>query len=168
MVIVEKLGERMKTVGELSQELLLKATPSSHSVSEQASEQLGEFEKNVYICLEEHKKIFDGDFFIVVLTKKEKLLENVIRNYFYGRISCPTPNYDQIVYKYSREEDSLEPLWVIPDQKTCLYFKWYTAEVNPTQFELLSNVLKFEDGTLFKLAKELNGEKEKTPDLKDD
>jgi len=164
---MEKEVKRTKTVGELSQDLLLKATPTSHSVSEQAGEQLEDFEKNVYLCLEKHKKLFDGDFFIVVLTKKEKLLENVIRNYFYGRISCPTPNYDQIVYKYSRKEDSVEPLWVIPDKKTCKYFKEYTTEVNPTQFELLSNVLKFADGSLFKLAKELNGEKDKTPDLKD-
>jgi hypothetical protein len=163
-----KKGERKETVGKLARDLLLKQDNKGPTPTEQMREQLVEFEKNVELCLETHKKVFDGDFYVVVLTKKEKLMQNVIRNYFYGRLSCPTPNYDQVVYHYSRPDDALSLLWVIPDRKTAKYFRDYSSEVNPSQFELLSYVLKFADGTLFRLSKKLNGEKVDTPELKDD
>ena len=163
-----KKRENRDTVGKLARDLLVKRDTPTHTPIEQMREQLSEYEKNVEICLETHKKLFPGDFYVVVLTKKEKLMEKVIRNYFYGRLSCPTPNYDKCVYSYSREENKLELLWVIPDRKTAKYFRDYRHEVNPTQFELLSYVLKFADGSLFRLAKELNGEKEDSPELKEE
>ena len=162
-----KATEKKETVGKLARDLLLKNDVPTHSPAEQMREQLSEFEKNVEICLDEHKKHFPGDFYIVVLTKKEKLMQNVIRNYFYGRRSCPTPDYDQCVYLYNKQHNRLELLWVIPDRKTAKYFRDYSHEVNPTQYELLSYVLKFADGSLFKLAKKLNGEKEDTPELEE-
>lgn len=152
------------TVGKLARDLLLKndvlPTPN-----EQKDEQLKEYEKNVEICVKDSKKKFIGDFYVVVLTKKERLLQNVIRNYFYGRVSCPTPDYDQIVYKYDKKSDSLDFLWVIPDRNTCHYLGTYSHKVDPSQWELLSFIFQFADGSLFKLAKKLNGEKDKTPEL---
>ena len=41
-----------------------------------------------------------GDFYIVVLFKKERILKNVVRQYFFYRQSFPTPEYDQSVYKF--------------------------------------------------------------------
>lgn len=165
--LVTNESNRKETVGKLSRDLLLKNETPTHSSEEQMREQLSEYEKNVDICVKHHKKLFDTDFYVIVLTKKEKLMSNVIRNYFYGRLSCPTPDYDQIVYRYNLSSDLLTLLWVIPDRITSRYFRDYAHEVNPTQFELLSYVLKFADGTLFRLAKKLNGEKDKTPELKD-
>ena len=159
--------KKRKTVGELSRNLLIKDTNPNHSVQEQTNEQLDKYEENIHLCVKENRSKFLGDFYVVVLTKKEKLMPNVIRNYFYGRISCPTPDYDQIVYKYHRKEDRIEFLWVIPDRNICKYMSANSKDIDPSQWELLSNILKFSDGSLFRLAKELNGEKEKTPELKD-
>ena len=33
----------------------------------------------------------DGDFYIVGILKKERLLDNVLRNYFIPTLACPTP-----------------------------------------------------------------------------
>jgi len=164
---MDKVGERKRTVGDISRELILKDKKITHSPAEQMASQLDKFEENVFKCVKENIKTFPEDFYVVVLTKKEKLMQNVIRNYFYGRLSCPTPNYDQIVYKYHKKEDKLDFLWVIPDKETSKYMVANTAKVDPSQWGLLQNVLKFADGSLFRLAKELNGEEEKTSILKD-
>ena len=159
--------KRRENVGKLSYDLQLKNDKVTHSPLEQTKEQLAEYEKNVEICLQTNKEKFDGDFYIVVDTKKERAMQNVIRNYFYARFSCPTPNYDQVVYKYTLENNQLVLIWVIPDRSSTKDMKANASIVPPEQWELLGYVLKFADGTLFKLAKELNGEKDKTPELKD-
>jgi len=101
---------------------------------------------------------FDKDFYIAALLKKEKLLENVLRNYFVPTLSCPTPHYDQTVYKYSHNKSDVEFLWVVPDQETCEIFRENANIIVPAERGLLEYVLKYYDGTLFQLAKKLNGE----------
>ncbi len=153
------------TVGQVSLDLSQKQ-PDTTSPIEQTQEQLSEYEQNVWECVERCKKDFPADFYVVVITKNEKLMPNVFRNYFYGRLSCPTPDYDQTVYKYKKKDDSLTFAWVIPSQDACHYLKDNALQVAPEERGLLQFVLAFADGTLFKLAKELNGEKDLlTPEL---
>ena len=161
------MGEGKKTVGELARNLQLNEDKILHSPNEQMKEQLSDYEKNVLECLQENKLKINMNFYIVVLTKKEKLMKNVIRNYFYARISCPTPNYDQVVYSYIKKDDDIKLLWVIPSRDACKHLKANATRTVPSQWELLTNVLKFADGTFYKLAKELNGEKTNTLELKD-
>lgn len=149
-----------ETVGKISTDLLRKAEPISPI--EQMRESLTEYEKNINECLETGKKTFPKDFFIVVITKKEPLMPNVIRNYFFPRLSCPTPDYDQTVYKYSLKNDHIEFLWVIPSRDTCFLLVDNRHEVAPAEYALLQFVLKFHDGTLFKIAKSLNNEESLT------
>lgn len=156
---LKNTNNKYKTVGEASLDLRKKDVGSTPTPTEQMRENLTEYEQNVFECAERNKSTFNDDFYVVVLTKKEKLMPNVLRHYYLGRRSCPKPNYDQIVYKYTFKDDKLELLWVIPDRLTCIEFKKYSASIDPSQWELLSNILKFSDGSLFKLAKELNGEK---------
>lgn len=101
---------------------------------------------------------FDSDFFVVVLIKKEKLLQNVMRNYFIATLTCPTPTHDQSVFYYNHDKESLEFLWAVPDQETCLTFIENKNEVVMEERQLLQNILDFYDGNLYKLAKRLNGE----------
>ena len=98
-------------------------------------------------------------------TKCEPLLPNTYRNYFIDRQTCPTPNYDQAVYRYNRKKEQIEYIWSIPDRETCHHLRINAMHVVPRERELLSFVLKFADGTLFKLCKKLNGEKLETPEL---
>lgn len=111
-------------------------------------------------CTQECKKkeSFDSDFFIECITKKEPKLENVLRNYFIPRNSCPTPFFDQTVYKYNAQADQIEFLWVVPDKETAEIFKENKEKIVPEERCLLEQVMKYYDGTLFQLAKKFNGE----------
>lgn len=151
-------AERKQTMGTIALDLAKSAHDNTHSAHDQMRESLTDWDKNIYECVERSKKEFPFDFYIVVITKKEKLLENVLRNYFTGRISCPTPDYDQTVFRYDRFKESLEFIWVIPSKDTCLYMKENPLEIHPEERQLLQFVLDFADGSLFRKAKELNRE----------
>lgn len=147
-----------ETVGSASYRLSLKNSTTTHTPIEQMREQLSEYEKEIVKCYNRYKSVFLGDFYVVVAVKREKLMPNVLRNMFFGTKACPTPNYDQTVYKYNRIKDELELLWVLPDRESSIEMRDHSKEVPPEMYTLLSYVLSFNDGSLFELAKHLNGE----------
>lgn len=108
------------------------------------------------IC--KNREALEGDFFVSVLLKKEKILENVLRNYFIATKDCPTPFFDQTMYKYNSKKEAIEFLWVIPDQETCLTYKENAKKVVPSERALLQYILDYYDGTLHRICKTLNGE----------
>jgi hypothetical protein len=150
--------EKRKTVGAISLELS-KRDPGTHSADEQMREQLTDYEKNLYECIKANKNLYTDDFYIVVLVKKEKLMQNVLRGLFFARQSCPTPDYDQTVYRYHKLEEKLEFMWVIPASNVVNFMSCNPQLVEPDKYELLSFVLKFIDGSLLGLAKQLNSER---------
>ena len=149
---------REKTVGQISTELKEKASDNTHTAIDQMREQLSDYEANVIDTVNEGKKKFEGNFYVVVLTKKERLMDNVIRLYFFVRISCPTPEYDQVVYRYDRKDDRLDFLWVVPSKHTCEMYKAHPLEVPKEEKMLFNFVLDFEDGTLTKKVMAYNNE----------
>lgn len=158
------MTKNRESVGKISSELLSKTPESTDPIEiERAMHQ--DYVKNVIECVQTSKKQFFGDFFVVVLTKKERLMQNVLRHYFFARKSCPTPDYDQAVYHYQSDKDDLEFLWVIPSKEACLTFIEQSSSIAPEEWGLLKYVLEFADGTLFKKAKILNGEKENSSEL---
>jgi hypothetical protein len=146
------------TVGKLSSELLQQDISSDHSVGEQMREQLSEFESNFFDCVTRGKNSFTDDFYVVVITKRERLMPNVIRNYFFPRLSCPTPDYDQAVYLYNRKDDNVEFLWVIPSKQAAIEIKQDMLILDSSHHELLRFVLDFFDGTLDARARAYNDE----------
>lgn len=146
------------TVGKISRDLIIKSGDETHSVTEQMQENLSEYDKNIYECIEIGKKEYMFDFYIIVITKKEKLMPNVLRHYFLSRHSCPTPQYDEAVYKYHRTEDRIEFLWVVPSKETCEYFVVNSLSIIEEERELLNFVLQFTNGDLDIKAKQMNGE----------
>lgn len=146
-----------ETVGKLSSDLSLKQ-PETRSPIEQMRENLTDYDKNLHECIAAGKKVYPGDFFIEVITKQEPLMPNVIRNYFLHRYSCSTPNYDQIMYKYTLENDQITFLWVIPSRAICHLLLEHRLEVPVEEYGLLDFVLQFERGDLFRMCKTLNGE----------
>lgn len=153
-----------ETVGKVSLDLANK-TPDTRSPIEQMSENLSEYEQNIWDCAERGKKDFTTDFYIVVITKNEKLMPNVFRNYFFCRLSCPTPDYDQTVYKYKRVDNMPVFMWVIPSREASIHLMKNHLYVVSEERELLKYVIAFMDGTLGELAKELNGEKRESVEL---
>ena len=151
--------KQKKTVGQWSKELIEKSD-DKHSVEEQMREQLSDYDRELFRCFDEKKISYKGIFYIVVLTRGEKLLKNVIRHQFFARNSCPTPEYDQTVYQCHKDWTEPKFMWVIPCKGYCEYLQANSQRVPQEEWQLLRFVLDFYDDTLLKLAKKLNNEKE--------
>lgn len=152
-----KTKKKSPTVGESASKLLAQA-PDSCDPIEIQREMQRDYLENLLECVVDHRKKVSSDFYVVVLTKNEKLLANVFRNYFFARSSCPTPDYDQSVFKFLSESEELIFLWSLPSKEACIHLKENAVLVAPEEQELLSCILNFADGTLYKLAKQLNRE----------
>lgn len=150
------------TVGKVATDLAMQDTVAQSPI-ELEREIHKEYEQNFHDCLDRGKKQYKGDFYVVVLTKKERLLPNVLRHYFLHRSSCPTPDYDQSVYHYQKQHNGFEFLWVIPDRNTCKLLLSNALYLPQSQHDLLRFVMDFAEGELMKKAKILNGEHEESP-----
>lgn len=148
-----------KTVGELSQELLQKQFDTRDPIELQREMQQ-EYLDNLIVCAQNNRSYFKGDFYVVVITKKEPLMPNVLRNYFFTRKTCPTPDYDQTVYRYNAAHEEIEYVWCVPDRETCFIFLENKDKVIFEETELLKTILDFNDGSLYRMAKKLNNEQE--------
>lgn len=148
---------KRETIGKISSDLIIKA-PETFDPIELEREMHKEYDMNFVACIQSSKKVFPGNFYVVVITKKEPLMQNVIRNYFFGRNTCPAPDYDQTVYSYDARKEEFKFLWVIPSKDACLYLKDNALQVAPEERDLLKFVLDFADGTLYTLCRQLNGE----------
>lgn len=154
----EQDSNKRETVGKIATDLKEKNTDLASAVDiEQEAHK--DYAKYIYDCIADGKKVYPhSNFFVVVETKKEKLLDNVLRNFFFHRRSCPTPTFDQTVYHFTWKDDHIAFLWVIPSKDTCKLFKENILKIHPDERDLLKFILDFEDGTLLKLAKRLNNE----------
>jgi hypothetical protein len=144
------------TVGKISSELLQKA-PDSRDPIEIQREIHKSYEKEFVECMRRGRLVYTDAFYVVVITKKERLMENVLRNYFTYRVSCPTPEYDQAVYKIHKD-DKIQFLWVLPSKDTCEMFIRHAGEIVPDERWLLYYILADNNGDLLKLSKQLNNE----------
>ncbi len=152
--------KKRKTAGQEAIEIFQKGDKENSPIELQR-EMTREYYQNLIDCALEGRKKFNGRFFIVVLTKNERLLYNVFRHFFLSRKSCPTPDYDQSVFKYDHKTEEIEYMWTIPSEDACFHLQKHAHEVVKEEQHLLSFVLDFMSGRLFQMAKKLNGEREK-------
>jgi hypothetical protein len=155
-----------KTVGAYSYELQQKEDEKINPIDLQRAVHKGNdsedsFENQVRLAVERGCELYDGDFYIVVLIKKERTMHNVVRQYFMPRQSCPRPEYDQIVYAYHRLVHDLEFIWVIPDKTSCEVLPLHKHLLPDDQQDLLKFIIQFNNGELDKLSDDLNEKKEK-------
>jgi len=153
-----------ETVGKIAVDLLAQAD-DKHTVTDQTRESLTEWEQNVIETAEKGLKEYGSDFFIVVLTKKESLYENIYRNFFFHRRSCPTPEYDQTVYQYIYSADALQYLWTIPDKETVTMYNLNAKDIPQEEHQLRDYSISFINGDLDRLCRKLNNESGDTPYL---
>ena len=156
---------RRKTVGEVAVELQQK-THEAVSPIEIQRETEKKYIDDLLECARNDFNKYDKDFYIVVISKNEKLLYNVIRLYFFSRASCPTPDYDQTVFLVKKKEEDIVHLWTVPNKESCILYSENTNKVDPSEYPLLENILRFLNGDLFKLCKELNREEALSIDIK--
>jgi hypothetical protein len=157
-----RLHSERDTVGKISSDLLQKHDTSDTVIDLQRKMQ-EEYIKNLIECIDNHKTVFHSDFFVIVITKNEKLMPNVFRSYFLARLSCPSPEYDQSVFKYFRADERAEHIWTVPSKDACYHLREHANYVVPAERGLLEYVQRFFDGSLLKLSKQLNGEQADTP-----
>jgi len=148
---------KREKVGKISTDLINKDT-SIIDVRDQGEAMTSEYMKELFKTIEDGKKIYSNDFFVVVITKREKLLTNVMRNYFLHRSTCPTPDYDQAVYHYIKSNDETELLWVIPSKQFSIYIVDNALTLDSEYKELIGFVLDFKNNILFDKAKKFNNE----------
>lgn len=153
-----------QTLGSIIKDLSQKSQETTTIIDQQRAMQEG-YMKNLLEAVDRGYKKYPGDFFIDVEKKAEVVLNKTFRTYYIDRLTCPTPNYDQDVYRYNRQKGEIEYLWSIPDKETTLTLIENALEVVPEEKSLLNFCLKFADGTLFRLCKQYNGEKLETPQL---
>lgn len=151
-----------ETVGKIATDLM-QSTPDVVPVREIGKDMLQDYMENLWECVSRGSKDLASDFFVVVLQKKERIMQNVVRNQFLYRKSCPTPTYNQSVFRYSRKDDELEYIWSLPDKDSCYMLRANALMVAPDERDMLRFVLDFFDGTLDTQAQRYNGEIIKDP-----
>lgn len=110
----------MTTVGEESYKRLL--MNDKQEVGDTSREMNKGFEEEIWKCIHAYQRKRQvstlDPFYVVVLVKKERLMKNVMRRYYFARESEPTPDYDQIVYRFNPMDSELRFKWVVPDKDT--------------------------------------------------
>lgn len=121
------------------------------------------YEEEVWLCVDRGRKSdrIKGDFYVEVICSQEIALKNVIRRRFLFKQACPTPNYDQAVYKYFRKDDEIEFLWSLPNKMASAWLQAHRFSLPADQLDLLKFVDDFKNGDLEKKCILLNGEKKK-------
>lgn len=118
-------------------------------------------------CIQKALPKLDGDFYVVVITKHEKIYGKALNQKFLCRQSCPSPQWDEAVFKYYRASGSVEFLWVVPCRDACYHLTTNALLVVPEERQLRDFALGFQDGSLLMRAKQMNGEEVDSPLLKD-
>lgn len=99
-------------------------------------------------CVNSHKEWTDP-FFVVIHYKKERLMNNVVRRYFFARRSLPTPQWGQDVWKYDPKTSDLTYLWTLPDEQTAMWMYSHPDQVDKEMQQLLVFVHDFLEGRLY-------------------
>lgn len=139
---------RIKTAGELSLEL--NESTDKYELYDIAPEFFKDLKKKLENTIQDGIKSYSSDFYVVIESKRERLMQNVARNYIFHRISCPAPHYDQTVYRYNRDLDDVECLWAIPEKSSVKKIMANPIEYYSRSPEMTQTVLDFMDGTLLK------------------
>jgi hypothetical protein len=161
---LEIVLNKKKTVGQASLEASQKTSDVISAIEQQEAMQQ-DYMKHLLDTIDAGYAKYSADFYVEVITKNEKLMPNVFRNYFVDRSSCPTPNYDQSVFKYNRQKEQVEYIWTIPSRDATHHLVENQAIVDKSERQLTEFCVLFASGELFKLMKKLNGELSDSPAL---
>lgn len=123
---------------------------------ETTQEREKEIMRNLLELVASNRQKVKGDFFVMLLSKKEKLLTQVIRDRLFALKACPTPNYGQTLWKYHHLDQRLEFIWTVPPKDVVMFLKRYPIEMSDMCGDLIRQVFNFIDGTLDRRTIELN------------
>ncbi len=141
--------EQKKTVGAAALELMVKGDDRQGVIDTQREMTKG-YVDQLIICAQSGEIAYGrtNNFYVCVQTRRERLLQNVIRNQFYHRLTRPGPAYDLALYYYNPKDEDLRFIWCIPDKQTveAMSEPGYMPPIE--QQQLYGFVRGFLDGTL--------------------
>jgi hypothetical protein len=150
--------EKRDTVGKIWTELKSKEQDKV-DVHEFVNTTQADFMPRLVALVEENKRAgYQKDFYIEACYRLNKLMPDVMEVYFKSRHTCPTPFYDRSVFRYDFKNDRIQYLWHVPSLEECNYYIDNILSLRPDEREAAQDVLRFRDGDLLRLAKDLNGE----------
>lgn len=116
-MIIPTSAANEKTIGEIALELQKKGDQKQGVIDTQRA-MMEKYVENLIECAKTNEKQFGKDkpFYLCVQTRRERLIENVIRNQFYARRTRPAPTYDLALYWYDPKDERIEFVWCIPDK----------------------------------------------------
>ncbi len=137
-----------KTVGAVALELQNDLYPQD--VIETQREMQKDHVEELMYCAKRHEKIFGSDnaYYVCVQLKRERLLTNVIRSYFYARRTRPIPDYDLSLYHYDPKTEQLTFVWAIPDKETVEYILENKHLLPLDHEQLIHFCISFKENTL--------------------
>jgi hypothetical protein len=77
---------------------------------------------------------------------------------FFTRSTCPTPAFNQAVYRYDVKNGKLEIAWQLPSNKRCLKLLAQPFALDEGERLLIGYVHDLKSGALEQLARDLNNE----------
>lgn len=140
-----------KTTGEIAQKLSL-ADDCSYTLQDQIDQHKKSVVVNVEKAVKDGLRSFDSNFYIAKHTRRNAYIVNSIQNHYLIRQTCPMPEYSQSVWKYTRKDDVLEELWVLPEETEAIEMMHNSKYINKDEFALMEYVIKFKNGELKQLA----------------
>lgn len=150
-----------KTIGQHAYELNLKE-PDTTRAMDLTEAQSSTWDQTIKEAYELGRKgLPNKDFYIEIQVKWEQILGRErpqLHQYSFVKPNCPSPQYDQTLYKYHHKEDKIEYLWTLPDKDTYNYYIDNVTTLHPDRWALLKFVLKDLKGDLLRQSKILNGE----------
>lgn len=131
------------------------------SISELQETSQKNYMQNVMDKALEFTQKHPGDCYIVVNGRMHKVFANfgvpVVEERPVARFSCPTPWYDQTVFKFNYKDQALDYLWTVPSKASCDYYNAYPGE---DDIELRRMVKAFQSHQLLHFSMKENGELE--------
>ena len=166
MTKIKSTTPRTENIGKIATDLQKKGDLQSDSIELQREIHKGSnskktFEEELMTTVERgmNDPKIEGNFFVVVLNKKERLLQNIIRQYFFYRQSCPSPDFDQSVYRIYRKSGRIQYLWTVPDNVSCNNLPHMKKDLPPEQMQLVYMTEAFNCGALDRYADKISREK---------
>jgi hypothetical protein len=139
------MKNNVQTVGAAAYEILRKGESSQGVVDTQREMQKGYLDELIK-CAKRHE--WREPFYLCVITKKERIMQNVIRNYFFARQTRPAPDYNMALYKYDPIDECISFEWVLPDPESVDMILENAAQLPKEQNDLIDFCVKFRLGVL--------------------
>lgn len=147
----------------LSRETLRETKLRKEEVLYQSNLMADDRMRKLYAVAQETAKqeyYYNIDFYIVLVPTHERTAQMDPADFFFVRRSCPTPAYNQNVFKYHTSDKTIEFLWSIP--RKAKYYQLYNNRnkylTDPVLKSRTSFVVMMENGELEKWVAKENGE----------